>query len=337
MQKISQKKYKQLFVLCDKNKKGTLRQLESLADLISNHLSISIEYVEFELPFFFKFLSSKITHRLPLFLFKFFKNTRDIINQIDEHTLILASGRRSLIFSSTLAKKYSVIALLNPRCSFKSFKAVLLPEHDGYKTGGNIITFKGALIDLKIDRKVKAKEPYILTVLLGGDSKYYKYQHEDMKRFFDFISIKAKSHTNIVLKICASRRTNIDLAYYLYGLIQKEILSVKCDFWPHFPSNSPQSATFNHNPYLDYLHQADEIIVTSDSISMLVEACGLGVPVTVWRLPKIPKKFKFFFDDMVNNQYCVYDDILNPSTQKIFNPIESIKPELLSILKSISI
>jgi uncharacterized protein len=40
------------------------------------------------------------------------------------------------------------------------------------------------------------------------------------------------------------------------------------------------------NPYLGYLHIADRLIVTSDSISMLTEAIGTGKPVSIFRLPQ---------------------------------------------------
>lgn len=49
----------------------------------------------------------------------------------------------------------------------------------------------------------------------------------------------------------------------------------------HWRANDPD------NPYLGYLALGDAMIVTSDSASMLSEACGTGKPVYVFRLPRI--------------------------------------------------
>lgn len=334
MPTISPKKFKNCVILCDKSKKGTLRQLDAVADIVVKDFCIKTKTIEFESPFLFRLINSKISRFLPICLFRLFKKTNEVLKSISDETLILASGRRALVFAASLAKHYSIVALFNPRCNFKHFKAVLLPEHDGYQQHNNIITFKGALVGLQINKKKEENNSHVITVLLGGDSKYYKYNQFDMNHLYSFINKKISKLEKVHLKICASRRTNIDLAHHLFYRIKKELTHISFDFWPHFSLASPSSVSYDHNPYLQYLEQADEIVVTSDSISMLAEACSLGIPVTLWRLPKIPKKFNFFFNDMVSNQYCVYEDVISPQTHRVLNELEEIKRPLLHLLKS---
>lgn len=334
MPTISPKKFKNCIILCDKSKKGTFRQLEAVADIVVEDFCINTKTIEFESPLLFRLISSKISRFLPICLFRFFKNTNEVLNNISDETLILVSGRRALVFAASLAKHYNVVALFNPRCSFKNFKAILLPEHDGYQQQNNIITFKGALVGLQINKNREQNNRHVITVLLGGDNKYYKYNQDDINSLYDFIKKKIGNLDNVHLKICASRRTNVDLAHHLFCRVKNELTHISFDFWPRFSLDYPLSVSFDHNPYLQYLEQADEIVVTSDSISMLAEACSLGIPVTLWRLPKIPKKFNFFFNGMVSNQYCVYEDVIFPQTHRILNELEKIKKPLLQLLKS---
>lgn len=337
---ISQKKINTCLVLCDKSKKGTLRQCEAIAKLLRDHYSLSYLTIEFQNPFFFKILNSQLTQFIPLRFFNLFSSCKKILNFLNENTIIIAGGRRSLMFASALAKQYPTIALLNPRCTLKNFKAVILPEHDNSKLEKNVITFKGALVDLnirKIDKVSIDKNVFhVITILLGGDSKYYKYTSKDMDNLTHFIEQKSKLYESTVFKICASRRTNPKLAHHLFNNLNSLRDKICFEFWPHFSTNNPSQFSCDNNPYIHYLEEADEVIVTSDSISMLAEACCIGVPVTLWRLPIIPKKFRRFFDDMVQNKYCTYEDIIMPQACKKFNELEVIKPQLFAILNEIS-
>ncbi len=329
---ISQKKINTCLVLCDENKKGTLRQCETIAKILSEHYSIRCTTHEFQSPFIFKLLNSKITQFIPLFVLNIFSSCKKILNLLNEETMIIAGGRRSLMFASALTKQYPTIALFNPRCTLKSFKAVILPEHDKTKLEKNVITFKGALVDLMLDRKIKHKNsPHVITILLGGDSKYYTFTSKDMDNLAKFIEQKSKLYESPVFKICASRRTNPKLAYYLFSKLNSLKDNLPFEFWPGFSTHNSTYISYENNPYIQYLEEADEIIVTSDSISMLAEACSIGIPVTLWRLPKIPKKFSRFFDDMVQNKYCTYEDIMEPQAYKKFNELELIKPKLLNL------
>ena len=53
------------------------------------------------------------------------------------------------------------------------------------------------------------------------------------------------------------------------------------------------------NPYFGILAQADLIIATEDSVSMISEAVATTAPVMLARLPGRSRRIGFFLDDML--------------------------------------
>jgi mitochondrial fission protein ELM1 len=83
--------------------------------------------------------------------------------------------------------------------------------------------------------------------------------------------------------VTASRRTGEAAA----ASLSAALTGSRHRFW------SPWTEGAGANPYFGYLALADQILVTSDSVSMISEACATGRPVLVERLPADGDKTKF--------------------------------------------
>ena len=112
-------------------------------------------------------------------------------NQINkDYDVIISCGRKSIIPSIFLKKnsnkKIVNIHIQNPKVSLKHFDFVIAPDHDSIH-GPNVIISKGAIHYLTINEIDEAKdylenkiekEKDVLTLILGGPTKYYKYSNE---------------------------------------------------------------------------------------------------------------------------------------------------------------
>jgi mitochondrial fission protein ELM1 len=82
------------------------------------------------------------------------------------------------------------------------------------------------------------------------------------------------------LAVTPSRRTGADNV----ATIRAALAGASCEIWDET----------GDNPYLGYLALADAIVVTSDSVNMVSEACATGKPVHVFHLPGGSRKFRRF-------------------------------------------
>ncbi len=213
--------------------------------------------------------------------------------------LVIASGRQASGVAAALrSPQTKVIFILNPHISPKHFDAVIVPRHD-HLSGENVLPILGGLHRIYKERLVSACEKIpvdlpkpCITILLGGDSQHFTYSKAHLKSLRDkAFSLREKMGGGSFL-ITPSRRTRSDLMPYLHSLFEG--------------SNYILWNMKDPNPYLSFLGHADAIIATSDSISMVSEACGVGVPVFIEDL-KIPhKKFQHFFNEVVVQGYAQF-------------------------------
>jgi len=212
-----------------------------------------------------------------------------IKNEIPD--LIISCGRKSVIPSILLKKKNKKIFSIHiqdPKVNFKNFDIIIAPEHDNLK-GDNIISSKGAInyiTQLDIERAKpylmdKIKSQKIVSLILGGPSKYYSFSNKELTRIFkkiktDFIS---DGYKGIVIPSLRTPKRIIDLAIN--------------EFDPdNFVVNS-----VDKQAYLSALALATCIVVTCDSTSMISEAAVSGKPIFVahMRSKKNNYRFRQFF------------------------------------------
>jgi len=197
---------------------GMISQAEGLAkalDLIFFHEKI-------ELNNFWKLMPSKFTP-VKRFIFK---------NSIKENfDVIISCGRKSVIpsifFKQNSQKKIFNIHIQDPKVSLKNFDFVVAPEHDDLE-GENVISTKGALhyLNMKeidenrgyLEDKIN-KNKDIITLILGGPTKYYKYTKENIQKIYSKLNNNINKK-NLQLVVIPSMRTpseTINLAKEYFG------------------------------------------------------------------------------------------------------------------------
>ena len=203
--------------------------------------------------------------------------------------IIISCGRKSVVPSIFLKKnskkKIINIHIQNPKISLKNFDFVIIPDHDGI-SGSNVINTKGAIHYLT-NKEINDSKDYLLnkieknkdviTLVLGGPTKYYNYSNNNMLDIFSKINKRLKEY-NLQLVIIPSNRTpkkTIQLA--------KEFFSEGCIVIDKVDKSA----------YLSSLALAKYIIVTCDSTSMISEAALTGKPLYVAMIPPLRNDTRF--------------------------------------------
>ena len=243
---------------------GMISQVEGLAK------ALKLEYFheKIELNKFWKLIPPSLTPSKKYV----FKNN---INK--EFDVIISCGRKSVVPSIYLKKNSNKnimnIHIQNPKVSFNNFNYIVAPEHDGI-SGKNVILSKGALHYLTIDEIENSKDYLqnkantkkdIITLILGGPTKYYNYSTQNIKSIFlkiKYLSEKKNLHSIVI----PSNRTPKEIV----SLAKKELLD-----------NSTIIDTIDKRAYLSALGLAKYIVVTCDSSSMISEAALTGKPIYV--------------------------------------------------------
>ena len=214
-------------------------------------------------------------------------------NQIKkDFDVIISCGRKSVIPSIFLKKnsdkKITNIHIQNPKVSLKNFDFVVVPDHDSID-GPNVLISKGAIHYLTIDEVNKAKdylqnkiqkEKDVVTLILGGPTKYYNYTNENIIQIFSKVN-KQIIEKNLQLIVIPSNRTPEKIIKFAKEYFNKNRLIID---------------SVDKQAYLSSLALAKYIIVTCDSSSMISEAALTGKPIYVAVIPAIrsDKRFQKF-------------------------------------------
>ena len=260
---------------------GMISQVEGLAKA----LDLDFMHEKIELNNFWKLFPPKLTP-VQDFVFK---------NKINsEFDIVISCGRKSVIPSIYLKKKFKSkiinIHIQEPKVSLDNFDFVVAPEHDGLK-GSNVLTSKGAvhyLTNGELDENenyLKSRistEKKIVTLILGGPTRYYDYNNQVIDSLFSKIEHNFLKN-NYQLIVVPSMRTPQDL-------IEKAK--------NYFDTDQIVIPNVDKKAYLSSLKISDHIVVTCDSTSMISEAAITGKPIYVAQMPAIKnnKRFKSFFN-----------------------------------------
>ncbi len=211
--------------------------------------------------------------------------------------LLISCGRcstaTSLAIKKASAGKTFTVHIQHPQVDPGKFDIVIAPLHDRL-SGSNVLVTQGAIHHVTNEKLVSAASHFrpllsslprpLIGVLMGGNNKYQEFTAVAAQDFADKLSAAAWS-THGGLAITPSRRTNSK---------NKEILRQGLKGVPAYIWDGQ-----TENPYLGLLALADVIVVTSDSISMISEACFTGKPIYVYELPGGGRRHKKFLDDLM--------------------------------------
>ena len=260
---------------------GMISQVEGLAKA----LDLDFIHEKIELNNFWKLIPPKVTP-IQDFVFK-----NKINSQFD---VVISCGRKSVIPSIYLKKKFKNkimnIHIQEPKVLLDNFDFVVVPEHDGL-IGRNVLTSKGAvhyLTNNELDENknyLKSKintQKKIVTLILGGPTKYYDYNNQVIEGIFSKIE-KNFLKDNYQLIIIPSMRTP-------QNIIKRAI--------DYFDKDQIIIPNVDKKAYLSSLKISDHIIVTCDSTSMISESAITGKPIYVAQMPAIKNnhRFKSFFN-----------------------------------------
>ena len=209
-----------------------------------------------------------------------------------DYDVIISCGRKSVVPSIVLkknsTKKVVNIHIQNPKVSVKNFDFIVVPDHDNID-GPNILVSKGAIHYLTTDEINKAKdyllnkiekEKDVVTLILGGPTKYYNYSNENITQIFSKIN-KQILEKNLQLIVIPSNRTPEKIIQFAKEYFNKNCLIVDI---------------VDKKAYLSSLALANYVVVTCDSSSMISEAALTGKPIYVAMIPatRDDKRFEKF-------------------------------------------
>lgn len=205
--------------------------------------------------------------------------------------LAIATGRQSIPYLRALRRQageatYTVV-IQNPRTGSGTADLICVPKHDGM-AGKNILTTLSAPHGFSpelLAKQRKSPPPEIsslpkprIMVALGGPNAVYRFTQEDEARLAGSIASLAKLGASFM--ITPSRRTPA-------GLLNAVIEAAPADRRLVWEGQG-------ENPYGLYLANADQLIVTADSVNMVGEACATGRPVYVFKPHGGSAKFAWF-------------------------------------------
>ena len=236
---------------------------------------------------------------------------------------IISCGKNTAYYSKLIKKKTDQrifsIFIQKPPINIKNFDVVVVPKHDNCK-GENIIETNGSLtkINLKYINNIKkskknnlSKKKFI-TVLIGGNSRHHKITKKILEKIVDKLN-QIQNIYKINVLMLFSRRTESNDVLFL-----KKNLS-----HTNFTFIEPNS---NKISYLDAIAFAKAIIVTSDSVSMVTEACSSGKPVYIIDIPTKSKKFSLFIKNLINLHLAHYlrNSISLKKNDNVLNDIDMV-------------
>jgi len=293
-----------------------------LSDNLVGHEKQSISLAE-KLNINYKLIKIKKVNFIKRNLSNFFNLQKKNFFKPPYPKIIISCGKNTAYYSKMIKQKTKnkifSIFIQKPPININNFDVVISPKHDKCK-GLNVIETQGALtkINLKYIKNVnKTKKPSILkqnfiTVLIGGNSRH----HKITKPILDKIIKNLKSieeQKKIRIFILVSRRTGKkDYLYLKKNLISKNFIFV-------LPNSKKVS-------YLNALSFAKAIIVTSDSVSMVTEACSTGKPTYIIDIPTKSKRFSLFIKNLIHLKLAYYlkDSISLKGKKKALNDIDKV-------------
>jgi mitochondrial fission protein ELM1 len=180
--------------------------------------------------------------------------------------LIVSAGRATHLSNWLLSIRFGVknIVLMRPSLPYRFFNLALVPEHDSPPAQGGVVRTKGAINRMKPSNK----QPGSRLVLLGGPSKHVVWDDQWVLEQLDKLLEGAD-----LLNVATSRRTPQGLVQLLKskkGIRLIEPDSVEKDWLPNT------------------LATTEQVIVSSDSVSMVYEALTAGCTVSLIRLESTP-------------------------------------------------
>ena len=198
---------KNIWIVTD-GSQGMISQANGLAQQLSNR----VFNIKTKLIFPWSMLQPGF---LPVYRW-IFKNKIDFNNKPN---IVISCGRKSVYFSLYLKKlfmkKIITIHIQNPKINFSKFDFIISPNHDKID-GANVIKSVGAIHQFS-KKMIESKKDYyppipkdnLISFILGGNNRHYKFTKESILDLINKIKNLKKRYSKFNFLIISSRRTSL--------------------------------------------------------------------------------------------------------------------------------
>lgn len=195
-----------------------------------------------------------------------------------DYDVIICAGRKAIapaLWIKQQCKKAGkhpeLICLMDPKIPPRRFNLVCTARHDRLN-GENVYKTLGVPTKFTTnDFASTATTPKTVAVLIGGSNRHQVFDETAQQNLVQSLSqLTSLGHR---LLITLSRRTPSELGKLITTTLHQDSFTL----W------SPNMET--PNPYIEFLAQAEHIVLTSDSVSMACDAAMTGKPIYRYDLP----------------------------------------------------
>lgn len=207
--------------------------------------------------------------------------------------IAIASGRRAVAYLRRIKRdsggRTFTVFLKDPRIGTRAADLIWVAEHDDLR-GENVLVTATAPHRFSQERLAAARRDPLpdiaalphprVAVLVGGDSRHYRFNDTDITRFLT--GIERLQAEGAHMMITGSRRTPQPLhdAIARFGRDPRHLM------WDGT----------GENPMLQYLANADAVVATADSSNMIGEALASGRALHVFHPSGGHRKFDRFLE-----------------------------------------
>jgi mitochondrial fission protein ELM1 len=214
--------------------------------------------------------------------------------------LMITCGRRSVAPSIAVRKlsggKTFTAHVQNPLVPNRYFDLILPPQHDALM-GDNVFSTRASIHRVTPSKLVQEAERLaslfiglprpLVCVIIGGNSGAHRFTSVAARNLADQL-LSLSNETHVGLAVTTSRRTGVENT----AILKNKLSGPNCMFWDGL----------GENPYFAMLGSADYFLVTSDSASMVSEACSTGKPVHIIELEGGNDRFTRFHTSLQNDE-----------------------------------
>lgn len=187
--------------------------------------------------------------------------------------------RLALVWLKKLKPSIKTICIMDPKTNYDSYDVIISPNHDGLDSTklDNVINVTGSLSYFKQEDLDFAKEdfrsefaPYIenplIGLVIGGDAGSYKFSMLKAQDILDKAFILSNKLNSNIYTTTSRRTPQTQVDYIKYRMDKSE---------------NPIYVSGERNPYRAIMAYSSIIIVTPETVSMLMESCATDALVLI--------------------------------------------------------